>query len=182
MAYYAKRVGGEFVEPLPYGMNALRKEYPTKSFPRGVMEDADFRTEYGLVLVGDAVMPTKQGYKAVITHPVDDGSGGWKQNWNLVPKIEAELMPHDFYQEPLADDALLDEHGNIVKLGVDGDHFWSEDNQRWERPYVFEDLPYHEIRRMAYGEFDEQIEYITENGLTAWQTKVAEIKGWYPKS
>tara|TARA_R100001086_G_scaffold249397_1_gene189005 strand:+ start:751 stop:1299 length:549 start_codon:yes stop_codon:yes gene_type:complete len=181
MAYYAKRVNGEFVEPLPYGMAALHKEYPNKSFPRGVMEDADFREEYGLVLVSGGEIPTKQGHKAMLTFPVSDGNGGWNQNWNLVPKPENELLPHDFYQAPLADDALLDEHGHIVRMGIDGDHFWSEENQRWERPIVLEDLPYQEIRRMAYGLVEDQLEFITENGLEAWQEKVAEIKGWYPK-
>ena len=32
-----------------------------------------------------------------------------------------------------------------------------------------------------YGSIAEQIEYITENGLDAWQSKVAEIKTKYPK-
>ena len=34
----------------------------------------------------------------------------------------------------------------------------------------------------AYGRPQEQIEYITENGLEAWQAKVAEIKAKYPKT
>jgi hypothetical protein len=37
-------------------------------------------------------------------------------------------------------------------------------------------------KRIAeYGSVAEQIEYITENGLNAWQSKVAEIKAKYPK-
>ena len=36
-------------------------------------------------------------------------------------------------------------------------------------------------RQEAYGSSASQIEYITENGLEAWQTKVAEIKGANPK-
>ena len=32
-----------------------------------------------------------------------------------------------------------------------------------------------------YGTIAEQIEYITENGLDAWQTKVNNIKAKYPK-
>jgi hypothetical protein len=37
-------------------------------------------------------------------------------------------------------------------------------------------------KRIAeYGSVAEQIEYITENGLDAWQSKVAEIKAKYPK-
>ena len=37
-------------------------------------------------------------------------------------------------------------------------------------------------RQEAYGSLLEQIEYITENGLEAWQTKVAQIKADNPKS
>jgi orotate phosphoribosyltransferase-like protein len=33
----------------------------------------------------------------------------------------------------------------------------------------------------AYGSTAEQIEFITENGLEAWQAKVAKIKNQYPK-
>ena len=36
-------------------------------------------------------------------------------------------------------------------------------------------------RQKEYGSIAEQIEYITENGLDAWQTKVQEIKTKYPK-
>ncbi len=36
-------------------------------------------------------------------------------------------------------------------------------------------------RQTEYGSIIEQIEYITENGLDAWQTKVQEIKTKYPK-
>ena len=34
----------------------------------------------------------------------------------------------------------------------------------------------------AYGSTADQIEFITENGLEAWQTKVEGIKNQYPKS
>ena len=37
-------------------------------------------------------------------------------------------------------------------------------------------------REAAYGSLASQVEYITENGLDAWQTKVAEIKAANPKS
>jgi len=33
----------------------------------------------------------------------------------------------------------------------------------------------------AYGDVASQIEYITENGLAAWQAHVAEIKAQYPE-
>lgn len=37
-------------------------------------------------------------------------------------------------------------------------------------------------RRDAYGSTSSQLEYITENGLEAWQAHVAEIKAANPKS
>jgi len=37
-------------------------------------------------------------------------------------------------------------------------------------------------REEAYGSLTSQIEYITENGLEAWQTHVAEIKAANPKT
>ena len=33
----------------------------------------------------------------------------------------------------------------------------------------------------SYGRPQDQLEFITENGLEAWQTRVAEIKAIYPK-
>ena len=36
-------------------------------------------------------------------------------------------------------------------------------------------------RKSEYGLPEKQIEFITENGLGAWQAKVAEIKAKYPK-
>ena len=36
-------------------------------------------------------------------------------------------------------------------------------------------------RVAEYGTVESQLEYITENGLAAWQTKVSEIKAKYPK-
>ena len=36
-------------------------------------------------------------------------------------------------------------------------------------------------RMDAYGTSESQLEYITENGLEAWQAHVAEIKAMYPK-
>lgn len=45
-----------------------------------------------------------------------------------------------------------------------------------------ENYDYSYARRSEYGSVEDQIEYITENGLDAWQAKVTEIKNKYPKS
>jgi hypothetical protein len=40
---------------------------------------------------------------------------------------------------------------------------------------------YLQKRLEAYGTMQQQLEFITEHGLEAWQVKVAEIKTMYPK-
>lgn len=42
-------------------------------------------------------------------------------------------------------------------------------------------LTYIDKRKKEYGSAEEQIEFITENGLTAWKAKVDKIKSKYPK-
>ena len=51
----------------------------------------------------------------------------------------------------------------------------------WTQTWNYTDVPYNEKRQADYGETSAQIEYITENGLDAWQTKVAQIKLDHPK-
>jgi hypothetical protein len=56
--------------------------------------------------------------------------------------------------------------------------------QTWEQsPRNTEELNDKVInaRMTEYGRPEEQLEFITENGLDAWQAKVAEIKAKYPK-
>jgi len=50
-------------------------------------------------------------------------------------------------------------------------------------PEVVDDRPAWLIaRQAAYGTLESQLEYITENGLDGWQTKVAQIKADNPKT
>ena len=45
-----------------------------------------------------------------------------------------------------------------------------------------EELPdWLQARKDAYGGWASQLEYITENGLTAWQEEVARIKALHPQ-
>ena len=39
-----------------------------------------------------------------------------------------------------------------------------------------------QTRKSLYGSIEQQIEYITENGIEAWQNKVQQIKTDNPKS
>ena len=50
-----------------------------------------------------------------------------------------------------------------------------------DEPEPFVPTTYAEKRLVEYGTIEEQIEFITENGLEAWQTRVTEIKKKYPK-
>ena len=52
----------------------------------------------------------------------------------------------------------------------------------WRQTWDYVELTWMEKRVEAYRTFDYQLEFITENGLEAWQAKVAEIKALYPKS
>lgn len=40
---------------------------------------------------------------------------------------------------------------------------------------------YKHKRKAEYGSAEEQLEFIAENGLQAWQTKINAVKAKYPK-
>ena len=74
-----------------------------------------------------------------------------------------------------------DTHNVVEVTPVNSGGTWT---QTWEQT----PKSANELNRVAvakregeYGLPAQQIEFITENGLEAWQTKVAEIKGKYPK-
>jgi len=52
----------------------------------------------------------------------------------------------------------------------------------WRETWSYVEMTWLQNRRLAYGSYSEQIEFITENGLEVWQAKVAEIKALYPKT
>jgi len=51
----------------------------------------------------------------------------------------------------------------------------------WRETWNYVEISWLEHRIEAYGRVEHQLEFITENGLEAWQSKVAEIKTRYPK-
>ena len=51
----------------------------------------------------------------------------------------------------------------------------------WRETWTYVEISWLENRIEAYGRPEQQLEFITENGLEAWQAKVAEIKSNYPK-
>ena len=54
-------------------------------------------------------------------------------------------------------------------------------NGQWTQTWDYTEIPYTELRKGDYGDAIAQIEFITENGLEAWQAKVAQIKIDHPK-
>ena len=51
----------------------------------------------------------------------------------------------------------------------------------WRQTWQYTEMDWLENRIHKYGDVAEQVEFITENGLEAWQAKVAEIKANHPK-
>ena len=167
----------------PYTEAQLRTDYPNVSFPANPLTNADVRTDFGIEEVVEVAKPTQQGYKAVAGDPAGDPL---TETWTLTPKTLAEL---DFPSDIVPTDRAPFPAGKQPKyvagtndstedpVWVDGDPYG-----HWKEVWAYEDLTnYKEARLQAYGDAIAQIEYITENGLDAWQTNVATIKANYPK-
>jgi hypothetical protein len=178
MITYAKVIDGKVVQ-WPYGVGQMRQENPNISFPSAAFTDESIRERFDVVVVQDAEALPPPGWKAVQVGPVLE-NGVWTQKWDYVMKEADELLPHDFANpEPPSDADLKDEHGVIIKLRAEGPH--KKVGDTWEHDWTGVELGWKDKRLNAYGWPASQIEFITENGLEAWQAKVAEIKARYPK-
>ena len=179
MALHAKIENGSILK-YPYGMGDLRSDNRNTSFPEDSFSRQDILDRYGVVEVSEVAHSAKAGYKYTETDP--DGSGGiWKQSWNEEVKTVDELVDTDITkttQPQVSRDQGLEQ----------GTPEW--DGSKWNQTWVVTEyslghntgIEYIDNRRHEYGYPEDQIEFITENGLEAWQTKVAEIKAKYPKS
>lgn len=115
----------------------------------------------------DYKITARDGTKATIEYA--DGSWAELDINSTTTKSHFEQMVKDFAPKTDAD-------VSVDWLSV-GDKTISAD----EAPVPLADPDWVLARMEAYGTFGEQIEFITENGLDAWQTKVAEIKAANPK-
>ena len=154
----------------PYTEKQLRKDNPNISFPKNALSNESLRAEYGVEEVFDTAAPIKKGYKAV-QGEVGIADGKKVSTWDLVAKSVEELQPNDItwvYPDP--------PEGHSSSAGTP-----ELINEEWKQTWVYKQESGIEARVLAYGPLEEQIEFITENGLEAWQNKVAEIKAKYPK-
>jgi len=174
---YAKVVDNN-VTAYPYGMTNLRSDNPNTSFPKDSLSRADIRTQYGIHEVVMVEKPYLSGHKAVEDTP-SFSDGVCTQVWNQILKQPSQVSADEIVGP------IYLSHG-IVYEGHEGqratvvDPVW--DGSQWNRTYTWDNVLYDEARCDAYGSINDQVEFITENGLDAWQTKVAEIKAKYPKS
>ena len=173
---YAKVVNNS-VTAYPYGMSNLRSDNPNKSFPKDSFSRADIRTENDIHEVVEVERPSLSGYNVVEGTPSFSG-GVCTQVWNQVLKDPSEVLSEEMVG------AVYESHG-VVYPEHEGQRatevlpVW--DGNQWNRTYQWGNVSYEEARMDAYGLLYDQIEYITENGLESWQTKVADIKAKHPK-
>ena len=146
------KIDGDVVAKYPYTMVDLKKDNPFVGFPTNSISNPDISSEYGVVSVGNSTAPDADAGFKVEESTPVKDGESWVQGWSQVAKT--------------AEDIAEDERRA------------SEDQEK----YPNADATWHINRRQAYGREIEQIEFITENGLEAWQAKVAEIKALYPKT
>jgi len=153
----------------PYTEADLRRDNPRTSFPMSALQSEDIRTDYGISVVVDREKPSQSGHKAVEVFPtMRDGS--YVQTWELVLKSPDEVTHNEItYDAPVSEGFYAEP---TAPEWIDG---------QWKMQYDLVAIGYEEARRGEYGTAESQIEFITENGLTPWQNKVAEIKAKYPK-
>lgn len=166
---YAKVVDNQ-ISKYPYSFIDLKKDNANTSFPSNAMEQSYIQESYGFVPVVGSPPVAPKGFKVVEENPNWDGSvctGDWK----IVPKDKNALSSSDITPTP--------EPVEDGKLAVEGDPELV--GNEWKQTWSLVDKSWIDNRADAYGSAFEQIEFITENGLESWQTKVSEIKAKYPK-
>ena len=191
MTTYAKVVNGAATHP--YRISDLRNENPNISFPENALTDANTRNEFGIEEVSKGALPSpKKGWK-LIRSELKLVDGSWTDSWELQPKLESEVEDND-YTNPDVEDSIssdqfedaggaavsLDGLPVVVKESFNNGPVWVSDH--WEKDWQLRDLSYVEKRKNAYGDPWDQLEYIAENSIDSWLSKIAEIKSRYPKA
>ena len=175
----AKIVGGA-VNKYPYYLTDLRNDNPSISFPKNAMELQSIRNEYGLVVVKNTPEPFEKGFKFSNMRPVKQGDDSWLETWDKTAKVASEIIANDLV---LVDAPTVDGNGKAIDLefrAIEGTPV--KDGSDWKQTWNLEEMTWLEKRTAAYGTAEEQMEFVTENGLAAWQAKVTQIKSDYPKT
>ena len=124
--------------------------------------------------VEETAKPIKKGYKAV-QGEIGIADGKKVETWDLVAMTREEIGEDDIEKVPFPERLPGNRRGHLEPGEpefVDG---------VWRETWVDIELTWLDNRLFEYGGLPQQIEYITENGLEAWQAKVADIKARYPK-
>ena len=167
---HAKVIDGA-ISAYPYSFGNLRKDNSNVSFPKDFFERGNELADFNVVKIVATDKPSKKGWVSVEETPSFSG-GVWSQNWKLVPKDASDVTI-----------AEVEETDKPVQDGYTAEESTPElVDDVWKQKWNLVENTWLESRIVAYGNVDKQIEFITENGLEAWQTKVAEIKDKYPKS
>jgi len=170
MTIYAKVENGT-VTKYPYVERDLWRDNPHTSFPKNSLGNSQVRNGFGIEEVATVNMPYKAGWNAVEQTPTLVNSS-WTQTWKHEVKDVNNLRDEDVTKvEMPVEEGFGFEEGTPELVGEE----WM---QTWDRST----LGWRENRIRAYNSVDKQIEFITENGLEAWQARVAEIKAKYPKT
>jgi|TARA_B100001094_G_scaffold261165_1_gene261862 hypothetical protein len=106
-------------------------------------------------------------YNIYTGQPVRRQRSPLEENVYLLPKDSTEVAPPEFDTDK----------ETCVFNGVE----WIIAKITTPEPIAEPEPTYQEKRLTAYGSPHEQLEFITEKGLTAWKSRVAEIKKQYPK-
>jgi hypothetical protein len=167
---YAK-VKDNAVEVYPYSFKQLKIDNKNTSFPKDFFQRDDILSDFNVVKVVSTEKPSKSGWLPREEAP-SFSNGVWSQNWELIPKEASSVDPSEIEDtEPPVQEGYRVEHA-LPEL-VDG---------VWKQKWILVENTWLENREASYGKAEQQLEFITENGIEAWQAKVAEIKAKYPKS
>ena len=112
-------------------------------------------------------------YNIYTGQPVRRQKSPLEENVYLLPKDSTEITPPEFdtYKETCVFNGV---EWIIATIPIPEPIPESE-------PKPEPEITYQQKRLAAYGAPHEQLEFITEKGLTAWKSHVAEIKKKYPK-
>jgi hypothetical protein len=129
------------------------------------------RSKFGIEEVVTVERPHKPGWKTV-EQPLTLVGNSWTQTWDHEVKDVNSLWSTEITQVPLPIKEGFGAFEGTPELVGD----------EWRQTWNFVERGWLDNRKFAYGAPEEQLEFITENGLEAWQARVAEIKAKYPKT